>query len=127
MFGGYAKANEFDVDGHRIAGPQASMNFILPATDEERAKNYWNDLGLPTSFRYAEAAGGKPEIVFQKSASGALYHGEQSATVGYRFGDQWVTDIWRDDLTRMPLVHSRHVRQSAIIWDPSSKCLEVLY
>ena len=28
---------------------------------------------------------------------------------------------------RMPLVCSRHVRQSAIIWDPSSKCLEVLY
>ena len=28
---------------------------------------------------------------------------------------------------RILLVRSRHIRQSAIIWDPSSKCLEVLY
>jgi len=26
IFGGYAKSNEFDVDGYRIAGPQASVD-----------------------------------------------------------------------------------------------------
>ena len=102
IFGGYAKANEFDVGGYRIAGAQASMNFILPVTDQARADSYWDELGLPRELRFAELEGGNAGVVFQTSTSGALYHGEQSATVGYFADGRWATDVWRDDLRRAP-------------------------
>lgn len=109
IFGGYGKANEFDVGGVRIAGPQASLNFIMPETAEDRVNSYWDELGLPDQFRFAEPQGGDTSIKFAKSTSAPLYHGEQSATVGYYFRnatthDQgvWVKDIWNGDLDRAP-------------------------
>lgn len=109
IFGGYAKANEFDVDGYRIAGAQASMNFILPRTAEDRANSYWTELGLPEQFRWADRQGGDPLIVFPKATSAALYHGEQTATIGYYFQNaltrgegRWIKDIWNGDLQGAP-------------------------
>ena len=110
VFGGFAKANEFDVDGYRVSAAQASMNFVQPGTPAERIGGYWPELGLPDAFRFVERSGGDPSIVFQRSASGALYHGEQSATVGYHFdgpGGGWVKDIWSDDLARAPWPRDR--------------------
>lgn len=103
VFGGYAKGNSFEVDGHRVSGAQASMNFVLPATDAERADSYWPELGLPPGFDFVAPAGSDPAIRFQRSASGALYYGEQAATVGYHASGRWVADIWSDDLRRAPL------------------------
>ena len=103
MFGGYAKANEFEVDGFRIAGAQASLNFVLPKDREDRGGALWAELGLPEQLRFAEREDGRRDFGFAASSSGPLYFGEQSATTGYFFGDRgWVTDIWRDDLGRAP-------------------------
>lgn len=103
VFGGYAKANAFEVDGHRIAGAQASLNFMLPKGPDDRGGDIWADLGLPDAFRFADREDGESAIKFAASSSAPLYYGEQSATVGYFFGEQrWVTDIWRDDLRRAP-------------------------
>jgi len=109
IFGGFAKSNEFDVDGYRIAGPQASINFGLPKTAEDRVKEYWDDLGLPDQFRFAQRDGGDPSIVFPRATSAPLYFGEQCATVGYYFQNSlthgkgvWVKDIWNGDLQRAP-------------------------
>jgi spermidine dehydrogenase len=103
IFGGYAKANEFMVDGHRIAGAQASLNFLLPKSREDRGGEIWADLGLPTELQFADREDGSHSIDFAASTSGPLYLGEQSATTGYFFGHQgWVKDIWSDDLRRAP-------------------------
>ena len=107
IFGGNAKANEFDVDGYRVAGPQASLNFMLPGSQADRDNGYWTELGLPDRFQFVERSSGNPEIKFPKSTSAPLYLGEQTATVGYYFKDRdetgkWVNDIWRDDLARAP-------------------------
>lgn len=103
IFGGYAKANEFEVDGHRLAGAQASLNFVLPKAPRDRGADIWTDLGLPDELHFAEREDGKAEIKFAASTSGPLYLGEQSATTGYFFGKEgWVNDIWRDDLRRAP-------------------------
>lgn len=103
IFGGYAKANEFEVDGHRITGAQASLNFVLPKTAADRGTAIWTALDLPSEPRFAEREDGKSEFTFAASSSGPLYVGEQSATTGYFFGeDGWVTDMWRDDLRRAP-------------------------
>jgi spermidine dehydrogenase len=103
IFGGYAKANEFEVDGYRLTGAQASLNFVLPRTREDRGGAIWADLGLPEQVRFAEREDGQTGIAFAASTSGPLYLGEQSASTGYFFGEQgWVNDIWRDDLRRAP-------------------------
>ena len=109
VFGGYAKPNEFDVSGFRIAGPQASLNFVLPGTAKERADSYLEELGLPQGFRFADREDGQNAIRFARSTSAPLYMGEQSATMGYFFEGgqasrqgQWVKDIWDGDLARAP-------------------------
>jgi spermidine dehydrogenase len=103
IFGGYAKGNEFEIDGYRLAGAQASLNFVLPQLPEDRGAELWADLGLPREFAFAERDDGNRAITFAASTSGPLYHGEQSANVGYFFGDRgWVKDIWQDELRRAP-------------------------
>jgi spermidine dehydrogenase len=103
IFGGYAKANEFEVDGHRLVGAQASLNFVLPKSPEDQGGDLWSDLGLPFDVRFADREDGKTGIKFAASTSGPLYLGEQTATTGYYFGGKnWVTDIWLDDLRRAP-------------------------
>jgi spermidine dehydrogenase len=109
IFGGFAKSNEFDVDGYRVAGPQASINFSLPKATPGKSDDYWHELGLPAEFQFAPQQGGDRSIVFPRGTSGPLYFGEQCATVGYYFEDSsahsngtWVKDIWKDDLQRAP-------------------------
>lgn len=106
IFGGYAKANRFEVDGYRIEGAQASLNFIAPQSPDEGGWAIWNDLGLPRAFEFAEREDGPSATVFAASSSGPLYVGEQSATTGYHFGEgRFVRDIWRDELSRAPFTN----------------------
>lgn len=109
IFGGFAKSNEFAVDGYRIAAPQASINFRMPKATDVRGADLWHELGLPMQFQFARPEGGDPSIVFPKATSGPFYFGEQSATVGYFFQNSltqgkgtWVKDIWDGDLQRAP-------------------------
>ena len=103
ILGGYAKANQFEVDGHMLAGAQASLNFVVPQSADDRGGELWTELGLPFEFDFAQREDGGPQTVFSASSSGALYAGEQSATTGYHFGSQgWVADMWEDNLSRAP-------------------------
>ena len=103
IFGGYAKANAFEVDGYRLAGAQASLNFVLPRSPADRGAALWSELGLPTTLTFAERDDRNRAIKFAASTSGPLYLGEQTASVGYHFGAAgWVTDIFSDDLARAP-------------------------
>jgi spermidine dehydrogenase len=109
IFGGFAKSNEFDVDGYRVAAAQASMNFSLPGPATGGADDYWHELGLPDQFQFARQEGGNPSIKFPKATSAAMYWAEQCASIGYYFQNSlthgkgiWVKDIWDDDLKRAP-------------------------
>jgi len=103
LFGGYAKANEFNVDGYHVAGARASLNFVLPRNRHDRGGALWEELGLDAALRFAAREDGKSGISFAASSSGPLYYGEQSATTGYFFGEKgWIKDIWQDDLARAP-------------------------
>ena len=110
IFGGFAKSNDFDVDGHRVSAAQATLNFVQPSTPQEREDDDFDALGLPQNFRFLEREDGRSPFKIQKSSSGSLYFGEQCATTGYYFrnaqtGDEgrWVKDIFSDDLERAPL------------------------
>jgi spermidine dehydrogenase len=103
IFGGYGKANDFEVDGYRLAGAQASLNFVLPKSPNDRGADIWADLGLPRNFEFAAREDGNKTITFAASTSAPLYYGEQSASVGYFFGDRgWQKNIWEDELRRAP-------------------------
>lgn len=108
IFGGFAKQNEFDVGGYRLAGPQASINFHLPGPGVVESE-YWQELGLPQNFEFAQPEGADSAIVFSKATSAPLYFGEQCASVGYYFQNAltqdkgvWIKDIWNGDLERAP-------------------------
>ncbi len=110
IFGGFAKSNDFTVDGYHVAGAQASINFLLPDSPDARGAGYLRELGLPEQFQFSRPEGGDPSIVFQKATSGPFYYGEQTATVGYYFQNSmthgkgtWVKNIWDGDLERAPL------------------------
>lgn len=112
IFGGFAKSNEFDVDGYRIVGPQASINFLRPASSKDEPE-YWHEFGLPDEFRFATVESGDPSIVFAKGTSAPMYFGEQCATVGYYFDNSlthgkgvWLKDIWAGNLERAPWPNS---------------------
>ncbi|HVW70478.1 MAG TPA: NAD(P)-binding protein [Steroidobacteraceae bacterium] len=113
IFGGFAKSNEFAVDGYRIAGPQASINFFLPngpGALPDVVAEYWDALGIPWSFDFMEPSGASPGMVFPKATSGPLYYGEQCGSFGYYFDNAltqgkgvWVKDIWANDLKHAPM------------------------
>jgi spermidine dehydrogenase len=135
MFGGYAKANEFEVDGYRVAGAQASLNFVLPRDRGDRGGALWAELGLPERLRFAEREDGQSGFTFASSSSGPLYFGEQTATTGYFFGERnWVTDIWRDDLQRAPwppemkaaLLAMRARRRQGPLAEPEARRLDAM-
>ncbi|HSG01466.1 MAG TPA: FAD/NAD(P)-binding protein, partial [Vicinamibacterales bacterium] len=53
MFGGGARRNEFEVNGVRLVGPQASNQFGVPREGSASLTNeIWTDFGLPRSFEY---------------------------------------------------------------------------
>jgi len=106
IFGGFAKSNEFDVDGFRLAAPQASVDFTLPVPDTDAASDYWRELGLPDHFEFAQAGGGA-SIKFPRATVAGMFFAEQCATVGYYFQRSngrgtWIKDIWDDNLKRVP-------------------------
>ena len=55
VFGGFAKQNEFDVDGYRLYGAQASFGIVPPS---KSATGIWADIyravGLPQDYRFSE-------------------------------------------------------------------------
>ncbi len=45
IFGGEAKLNEMEIDGHRLMAPQGSNGFSWP-----NPAKVWKEIGLPTKF-----------------------------------------------------------------------------
>src|SRR5882757_1200610 len=111
IFGGHAKQNEFMVDGQRLWAPQGSQASVGPPS-ASRATGYlphfWDDLGLPDDFKYAEPQGTqKPLRVPQDIYMPMLWRFED-ADSGFFFNDPevgkngWVTNPWSNGLRGTP-------------------------
>jgi len=100
IFGGEAKQNEFEVDGHKLYGPQGSNDFLVPPPSSPLF-DLWTDLGLPDSFEFVEWNG---NYKICKDNYDPMYFNEKVATVGYYFkeNDSIVVDPWTDNLERTP-------------------------
>lgn len=58
VFGGEARHNEFDVDGHRLWGPQGSNGAVWPLEGAKKIEMYshlWEELGLPLELEWQQA------------------------------------------------------------------------
>lgn len=92
MFGGEARQNEFDVDGHRLVAPQGSnAGLVVRPQDHitgryETYAEYYRELGLPAAYDFQRQAGGAekyhlandhfdPMVMEKKFATGYFFPG----------------------------------------------------
>ena len=123
IFGGEAKRNEFNVNGHILTAPQGSNSFYYKTknSDIKEDLKYIKMLNIPDEFTYGNMPNNKDNLVFAQEHYDVQMWGEELISKGY-FVDkqshgvdaQWVKDIWKDKLKRYPV--SNKVRQDLLTW-----------
>ncbi len=109
VFGGVAKRNEFEVDGHRLYSPQGSVHFQPPYPNSFLSSVY-DAMGLDwNAFKsYQDWQGPSPKISLARSPYGAGTIDGKSAYgfyFGAKFGNRpgiWVKDPWGKNLEGTP-------------------------
>ncbi len=109
IFGGVAKRNEFEVDGHRLYAPQASVHFQPPYPNSFLSTVY-ESMGLDwKAFRsYQDWQGPSPKMALARSPYGqAMINGKPAFGFyfGAKFGQRpgiWVKDPWGKNLEGTP-------------------------
>lgn len=100
IFGGEAKQNEFEVDGHRLLAPQGSNGFVWPpgpAAEAGLFHEYWREIGLPMRLSWNDVADGTDKrLRFPKDNYTAMGAEEANATTGFFYetadGPRWVVE-----------------------------------
>ena len=114
VFGGVAKRNEFEVEGHLLIGPQGANGFSAPS-NEEGLRNpnvtsdvrYMVELGISMDFTYAELKNTNKDIRLAKDSYGFQYWQESITSVGYYLGKnnqgnaKWAFDPIDQDYSNM--------------------------
>ena len=54
IFGGEAKENEFEVEGHRLFGPQGSNGFAVPPGSVTLSDEIYRTVGMPMEYTFAD-------------------------------------------------------------------------
>jgi spermidine dehydrogenase len=108
MFGGEAKGNVFEVDGHRLAAPQGSNATLVPA--EGLLKSYWDALRIPVDYPFEVLTGATQPIRVARDHYGPMQYSAETTSLGYWFRNdrtggrsKWFRDIWNDGLHEAPL------------------------
>lgn len=105
VFGGEAKENEFEVDGHRLFGPQGSNAFIKPTGSTTLSDDVWRAVGMPTDFEFADTDADFG-LKTARDSYESMFWGEPRLDVGHLFQDgnksRWEKNIWSDELARTP-------------------------
>ena len=88
IFGGRARQNEFEVDGHTVFGPQASNLLMMPSAPgqvvlgERLLYDEFTDIGLPLSFDPVEWGGKGPAMEADVSNYMYMWMGPVSDNIG---------------------------------------------
>jgi spermidine dehydrogenase len=104
--GGEAKQNVIEVDGVTLIGPQGSNATLVPGPAFGLAHDYWNELGIPKTFDFAEPSASVAGIRFARDNYESMFWDEHLASVGWFFGRTFVRDPFADNLARVPLDES---------------------
>jgi spermidine dehydrogenase len=121
IFGGVAKRNEFQVNGHRLYAPQASVHF-QPPYPNSFLKTVYDGMGLDwNAFKsYQEWEGPTPKISLPRSPYGEGQINGKPA-LGFYFGAKyghnpgvWITDPWGKNLEGTPFSASQRKEMLAL-------------
>jgi spermidine dehydrogenase len=126
VFGGQAKRNEFNVNGHKLIGPQASNSFVVINSPGVPGYDIFSELEVPGKFEYQKLSPDLKQLQFDRTNYGfALWH-DISPNVGYFFEDQstngkarWIRDLWAKEMEGSP--YSEKERQDFLIWRNKKK------
>ena len=128
MFGGEAKRNEFEVDGHRLIAHQGSAFFPIPYPHSFIARFYeW--IGVDwRQFQYQTWSGPSPEMPLSRTPYQMV--GLEPATYGIYFGAKfgqtpglWLIDPWGKKLDGAPI--SENARADLLRWRQGGATVEV--
>ena len=126
VFGGEAKENEFNVNGHRLIAPQGANGFFIPEEVNDFSQvsgdpRYYADLNIPREFAYREWPASNRPLKFCGDNYGYLVRGLQEMTsVGHYFSTdnsnsgRWLVDMWRSALANAPIAEKK--RQTLLQW-----------
>ncbi|MGH7186944.1 MAG: FAD-binding protein, partial [Pseudomonadota bacterium] len=113
IFGGEGKMNLFDVDGVKLYAPQGSNDFSLPnklARETDSVDPYWEKLGLPMDFKFAEpAARIRGKIKVARDNFGPQIHQRSHATQAHFYfnktgdGGTWAMHPWENGFKEAPI------------------------
>jgi spermidine dehydrogenase len=108
LFGGEAKRNEFEVDGHRLIAHQGSAFYFVPYPASFLAR-FYESIGLPQPrLEYQTWGGRRQRMVTSNTPYGSpgMDQGQFGFYFGQRFGrtpGEWVIDPLRRNLAGAPL------------------------
>jgi len=123
IFGGEAKRNEFNVNGHIITAPQGSNSFYYKTKnyDIKEDLKYIDILNIPGEFSYATMKDNHKNLVFAQESYDVQMWGEELISKGHfvdkqshNVDPQWIKDIWKDKLKRYPVTDK--VRKDLLTW-----------
>jgi spermidine dehydrogenase len=108
IFGGEAKRNEFNVDGHRLIAHQGSAVFFLQYP-HSFISQFYDSIGLKSpKLQYQKWSGSSPELPLSKTPYDMV--GSEPASYGLFFGAKfgqnpglWITDPWGKKLEGAPI------------------------
>jgi spermidine dehydrogenase len=107
IFGGEAKQNEFEVDGHHLTAPQGATGIVVPFK-KAKATGFWSrfagELGFPDEFVYQKPTGLSSDLLIPEDSWTPMHVGwERSDTGFYYEGKGWVKNPWRDGFKHAPI------------------------
>jgi len=107
IFGGEAKANEFEVDGHHLQGPQGSTGIVVPFRHARAASMYthWaKELGYPEDFTFQKPQNtSQPIKVPEDMWTPMMVAWERADTAFYYEGKGMVKNPWRSGFKDAPI------------------------
>ncbi|MEX2524358.1 MAG: NAD(P)-binding protein [Gammaproteobacteria bacterium] len=107
IFGGEAKQNEFEVDGHRLWGPQGSNGNVYPikkALDSGWGAPLWRELGLPEEFTWQDAKNLSKDIRIPYDVYSPMHISWESADQGFFYDDHgFVINPWKNRFREAPI------------------------
>src|ERR1700693_1608134 len=119
IFGGEAKGNEFEVDGHRLMAHQGSAVHFAQYP-HSFISDFYDSIGLKSpKLQYQSWGGSSPEIPLSRTPYDMV--GSEPASYGFYFGSKfgqslgvWVTDPWGKKLRGAPISDS--AREELLKW-----------
>jgi spermidine dehydrogenase len=127
IFGGEAKGNEFEVDGHPLMAHQGSAVYFAQYPNSF-ISDFYDSIGLKSpKLQYQAWGGSSPEMPLSRTPYDMV--GSEPASYGFYFGSKfgqspgmWLTDPWGKKLQGAPI--SASAREELLKWRQGSQLPE---